>query len=162
LKLIYAVIATASPRGFEHLKKIGATDVLDYKDADIIEKLRAIGPFKFMYTTSGDVASQKALANLLGSAGGKFASTLGGDVELPGNVERVYEFFGNVTQKEGPEFEEFASWWYGEYLGKVIVDGGIEPTAFSEVKGGLAAIQKAAEDMLDGKIRGKPIVNPQE
>jgi hypothetical protein len=30
------------------------------------------------------------------------------------------------------------------------------------VKGGLAAIQKTADDMLDGKIRGKPIVNPQE
>jgi NADPH:quinone reductase-like Zn-dependent oxidoreductase len=143
------------------LKKIGATEVLDYKDANVLEKLRAIGPFKFMYTTSGDAASQKALASLLETNGGKFASTLGGDVELPGNVERVYEFFGNVTQKEGPEFEEFARWWYGEYLGKVIVDGSIEPTPFSEVKGGLAAVQKAADDMLDGKIRGKPIVNPQ-
>ena len=156
------MIATASPRGFEHLKQIGATEVLDYKDADVVEKLRSKGPFKFMYTTSGDPASQKALASLLGPDSGKFASTLGGDVDLPQNVERIYEFFGNVTQKEGPEFEKFAQWWYGEYLGKVIVDGSIEPTPFVEVKGGLAAIQKTADDMLDGKIRGKPIVNPQE
>ena len=159
---VVLVVATASPRGFDHLKKVGATEVLDYKDADVVEKLRAIGPFKFMYTTSGDPASQQALASLLGSDGGKFASTLGGNVELPKGVERVYEFFGNVTQKEGPEFEEFANWWYGEYLGRVIADGSIEPTPFNEVKGGLAAIQKAADDMLDGKIRGKPIINPQE
>jgi NADPH:quinone reductase-like Zn-dependent oxidoreductase len=157
-----SVIATASPRGFDHLKKIGATDVLDYKDADVLEKLRAMGPFKFMYTTSGDIASQKTLADLLGPEGGKFASTLGGEVDLPKNVERVYEFFGNVSQKEGAEFEEFARWWYGEYLGKVIGDGSIEPTSFVEVKGGLGAIQKTADDMLDGKIRGKPIINPQE
>lgn len=156
------MIATASPRGFDHLKKIGATEVLDYKDVDVVEKLRGMGPFKFMYTTSGDPASQQALAILLGPEGGKFASTLGGDVELPKKVERVYEFFGNVSQKEGAEFEEFARWWYGEYLGKVIADGSIEPTAYVEVKGGLGAIQKAADDMLDGKIRGKPIVNPQE
>ena len=156
------MIATASPRGFDHLKKIGAMEVLDYKDADVVEKLRAIGPFKFMYTTSGDPASQKALADLLGPDGGKFASTLGGDVDLPKNVERVYEFFGNVTQKEGAAFEKFARWWYGEYLGKVIADGSIEPTPFVEVKGGLGVLQKAADDMLDGKIRGKPIINPQD
>ena len=155
------VIATASPRGFDHLKKIGASEVLDYKDADVVEELRKMGPFKYMYTTSGDSASQQALASLLGPEGGKFASTLGGDVELPKNVERVYEFFGNVTLKEGPQFEDFAHWWYG-YLGKVIVDGSIEPTSFNEVKGGLAAIQKAADDMLDGKIKGKPVINPQE
>ena len=115
-----------------------------------------------MFTTSGDPASQKSLATLLQPEGGKFASTLGGDVELPKNVTRVYEFFGNVTQKEGTEFEEFAKWWYENYLGKVITDGSVEPTAFTKVTGGLGALQTAADAMLDAKIKGKPIVNPQE
>lgn len=115
-----------------------------------------------MYTTSGDVSSQQALATLLQPEGGKFASTLGGDVKLPQNVERIYEFFGNVTQKEGTKFEEFAKWWYGEYLGKVIIDHSVEPTAFTKVEGGLGALQAAADGMLDGKLKGKPILNPQD
>jgi NADPH:quinone reductase-like Zn-dependent oxidoreductase len=161
-KLKKPVIATASPRGFNHLKSLGASKVLDYKSPGIVKELLALGPFKYMYTTSGDAISQQALATLLQPEGGKFASTLGGDVELPQNVERIYEFFGNVTQKEGPQFEDFANWWYGEYLGKVIVDGSIEPTAFTKIPGGLAALQSAADGMLDGKIRGKPILNPQD
>lgn len=156
------MIATASPRGFDHLKSLGASEVLDYKSPTVLDDLRALCPFKFMYTTSGDPASQQALSTLLQPDGGKFASTMGGDVELPKNVERIYEFFGNVTQKEGANFEEFAKWWYSEYLGKVIADGSIEPTPISKVRGGLAALQGAADGMLDGKIRGKAVVNPQE
>lgn len=155
------VIATASSRGFDHLTKIGASQVLDYKDPDIVKKLREIGPFKYMYTTSGDAASQKALASLLGPEGGKFASTLGGDVELPKNVERVYEFFGNVTMKEGPQFEVFSKWWYSVYLPKAI-SGGIQPTPFKEIPGGLSVLQSSADAMLAGSIRGKPIVCPQD
>lgn len=161
-ELTKPVIATASPRGFDHLKALGASAVLDYKSPNIVNDLEALGPFKYMYTTSGDAISQQALATLLQPEGGKFASTLGGAVKLPENVERVYEFFGNVTQKEGPKFEEFAKWWYGEYLGKVIVDGSVEPTAFTKVAGGLKNLQAAADAMLDGKIKGKPILNPQE
>jgi hypothetical protein len=124
--------------------------------------LKALGPFKYLYSTSGDPASQQALATLLQPHGGKFASTMGGDVQLPENVERIYEFFGNVTQKEGSNFEGFAKWWYSEYLGKVISDSSIEPTPITKVAGGLGSLQQAADDMLDGKIRGKPVINPQE
>jgi NADPH:quinone reductase-like Zn-dependent oxidoreductase len=144
------------------LKALGASTVLDYKSPSIVQDLLALGPFKYMYTTSGDAVSQQALATLLQPEGGKFASTLGGDVKLPENVERVYEFFGNVTQKEGSNFAEFAKWWYGDYLGRVIADGSVEPTAFTKITGGLGALQAAADGILEGKIRGKPIVNPQE
>jgi NADPH:quinone reductase-like Zn-dependent oxidoreductase len=144
------------------LKQLGASNVLDYKSPTIIQELQALGPFKYMYTTSGDATSQQTLAALLQPGGGKFASTLGGDVKLPENVERIYEFFGNMTQKEGLQFVEFAKWWYGEYLGSVISDRSVEPTAFTKVPGGLGALQAAGDAVLEGKIRGKPIVNPQE
>lgn len=144
------------------MKSLGASEVLDYKSPTVLDDLRALGPFKYLYSTSGDPASQQALATLLQPSGGTFASTMGGEVQLPENVERIYEFFGNVTLKEGDKFEKFAKWWYGEYLGKVIQNGSIEPTPITKVKGGLNALQEAADGMLDGKIRGKPVVNPQE
>lgn len=125
--------------------------------------LRAIGPFKYLYTTSGDAASQTALSLLLQPHGGKFTSTLAHKTPevLPSNVEMVYEFFGNVTQKEGPEFEKFKNWWYGEYLAAAVA-GAVEPTAFEKRPGGLAAIQKAADDTVEGRTRLKLVLNPQE
>jgi len=158
----YTVIATASPRGFDHLKSLGASNVFDYKSPTVVDDLRKLGPYAYMYTTSGDLVSQKALGLLLQPHGGKFASTLGGQVELPSNVERVYEFFGNVTQKEGPEFAKFKEWWYGEYLGKAISERLVEPTPFEYRPGGLAAIQKAADDTVEGKVKVKLIIHPQE
>lgn len=157
----YTVIATASPRAASHLESVGATTVLDYKSPTIIDDLRALGPYTYHFTASGDSASQKAIAELLQPNGGKFASVLPGkDVELPSNVERIYDTFSLAAQKEG--FEKFSKWWYGEYLPKAIRDRVIEPAAFEKRPGGLRALQKAADDTLEGRAKAKLIVNPQE
>jgi NADPH:quinone reductase-like Zn-dependent oxidoreductase len=159
----YTVIATASPRAAPHLMSIGASTVLDYKSPTIIDDLRALGPYTYFFTASGDAVSQKAIAELLQPNGGKFASVLPGkDVELPSNVERIYEVFNSVAQKEGPVFEKFSKWWYGDYLAKAIRDRVIEPAAFEKRPGGLRAIQKAADDVLEGRAKAKLVLNPQE
>jgi hypothetical protein len=77
-------------------------------------------------------------------------------------VELVYNTFSSTAQKDGPEFEKFAKWWYGEYLGKAIADRLIEPTPFEKRPGGLAAIQNAANDTLEGNTKAKLVVNPQD
>ena len=155
----YTVIATASPRGFAHLKEIGASQVLDYKSSEIETQLRELGPFKYLMTASGDPVSQQVLSNLLQPAGGRFISTRAGEVELPSNVERVYNTFELATQK--PEFSEYAQWWYTTYLPKAIA-GAVEPTPIEKRGGGLKAIQAAAEDILSGKAKNKIILNPHE
>ncbi|KAI9767219.1 MAG: hypothetical protein M1840_005819 [Geoglossum simile] len=156
----YTVIATASPRGFQRLKELGASEVLDYRSSDIISQLKSLGPFKYAMTASGDGPSQLALAEVLQPEGGKFASTLGGAVSFPSNVERVYEFFAQATQK--PQFKLFAGWWYQEYLPRVIREGLVEPTPVEKRAGGLAAIQRAADDVVTGVARKKLVLNPQE
>jgi NADPH:quinone reductase-like Zn-dependent oxidoreductase len=158
----YTVVATASPRSSSHLRSIGASAVLDYKSPTILEDLRALGPYAFLFTTSGDPISQKALAELLQPEGGKFASTLPGKVELPNNVELIYDVFSSTTQRDGPAYEEFRKWWYQEYLGKVIRERSIEPTAFEKRTGGLGAIQKAGDDVLEGRVKSKLVINPHE
>lgn len=109
---------------------------------------------------SGDAASQKALASLLQPQGGRFASVLGGDVELPSNVERVYQPFSQAAQKE--ENGEWRAWWYREYLPKVLQEKLVEPVKFTKKDGGLAALQQASAEVFEGKIRGKVVINPQE
>ncbi|KAF2683556.1 oxidoreductase domain-containing protein [Lentithecium fluviatile CBS 122367] len=156
----HTVVATASPRDVERQKRLGATEVVDYKAADAVDRLRQLGPYKYLFTASGDAASQAALAALLQPQGGKFASVLGGQVDLPPNVERVYTAFSQAAQKE--EHSAWRDWWYGEYLPRVLQDGLVEPARFSKVSGGLAALQQASTDVFKGKVRGKIIVNPQE
>ncbi len=159
----YTVIATASPRAASHLTSIGAATVLDYKSPTVVDDLRALGPYAYFFTASGDPASQHAIADLLQPQGGKFACVLPGkDVELPSNVERVYEVFNSVAQKEGSVFEEFSKWWYGDYLAKAIRDRKIEPAAYEMRPGGLGAIQKAADDVLGGSLKAKLVLHPQE
>ena len=81
-------------------------------------------------------------------------------MNLPSNVELVYEFFAQATQK--PQFKDFADWWYGEYLPKVIKENLVEPTPVEKRTGGLAAIQRAADDVATGVAKKKLVLNPQE
>ena len=153
------MIVTASPRDAERQKRLGAAEVIDYKDPDAVSRLRALGPYRYLFSGSGDVASQKALASLL-EHGGKFASVLGGDVELPSGVERVYTAFSQAAQKN--EYAAWRDWWFKEYLPHVLQASVVEPVKFAKRDGGLAALQEASADVFGGKVRGKLIINPQE
>lgn len=157
----HTVVVTASPRDFERQKRLGASEMIDYKAADAVDRLRQLGPYKYLFTASGDPASQKALASLLeAQGGGEFASVLGGEVELPSNVQRVYRAFSQAAQQE--EYSDWRAWWYREYLPKVLREGLVETVKYTKVPGGLGALQQASTNVFEGKVRGKLIVDPQE
>lgn len=81
-------------------------------------------------------------------------------IELPQNVSIVYTAFSQAAQKE-----EFAAWrdlWYKSFLPAVLSSSTTSPMGFVKVDGGLPALQKASEEVFDGKMRGKVIINPQE
>jgi NADPH:quinone reductase-like Zn-dependent oxidoreductase len=155
----HTVVVTASPRDTERQKRLGASEVIDYKAADVVEQLRAHGPYKHLFTASGDAGSQKALAALLPN-GGRFASVLSSEIELPLNLEIVYTAFSQAAQKE--DYGDWRTWWYQTYLPDVLAKGLVEPVKFTKVDGGLAALQRANQDVFDAKVRGKLVVNPQE
>ncbi|KAH7406748.1 oxidoreductase domain-containing protein [Phaeosphaeria sp. MPI-PUGE-AT-0046c] len=155
----YTVVVTASPRDIERQKRLGAAAVIDYKSADVVEQLRQQGPFKYLFTASGDGSSQKALAELLPS-GGKIGSVLAAGTELPANIEIVYAAFSQAAQKD--EYSNWRAWWYQEYLPKVLANNLVETAKFTQVEGGLASLQQANQDVFDGKVRGKLVINPQE
>jgi NADPH:quinone reductase-like Zn-dependent oxidoreductase len=150
---------TASARDVGRQTGLGASEVIDYKAQDVVDRLRALGPYKYLFTASGDAASQEALAALLQPQGGKFASVLPGG-EMPANVERIYLAFSQMAQKE--EYSDWRDWWYGEYLPKVLQENLVEPVKFTKVEGGLAALQQASADVFEGKVRGKLVVNVQD
>ncbi|KAL5388164.1 hypothetical protein DPSP01_003153 [Paraphaeosphaeria sporulosa] len=104
----HTVVVTASQKDVARQTRLGASAVIDYKAADAVDQLRKLGPYKYLFSASGDPASQKALASLLPD-GGRFASVLGGEVDLPSDVERVYKPFSQAAQHD--ENQEWRSWW---------------------------------------------------
>lgn len=156
----YTVVTTASPRDIERQKQLGVSDIVDYKAADAVEQLRKLGPYKYFFTASGDAASQRALASLLDRKGGKFASVLPGAVELPPNVDIVYTAFSQAAQKQ--ELGDWRAWWYQEYLPTILLSKDLVEVKYTKVGGGLSALQQASQDVFDGKVRGKLIVNLQD
>jgi hypothetical protein len=52
----YTVVVTTSPTYFERQKDVGATEVIGYKAADMVDKLRELGAYKHLFTASGEPA----------------------------------------------------------------------------------------------------------
>lgn len=109
-----------------------------------------------MFTASGDALSQSTISSLLQPTGGRFASVLPPSIEVLSNVEIVYTAFSQAAQRE--EYLEWRNWWYGTYLPTALA----EPVGYTKVDGGLKALQGASQDVFDGKVRGKLVIDIQE
>ncbi|OBT43062.1 hypothetical protein VE00_05524 [Pseudogymnoascus sp. WSF 3629] len=155
----YDVVATASPRKFDYVRGLGASEVLDYKDEQIVKKLQELGPYDFVMTASGDAVGATAISDILQPAGGKFVSTRpkSEEMRLAPNVSLLYGFFSMATQKA--ENAAFTTWWYGDYLPTALA-GGVTPTPLEKRPGGLSGIQAACEDVLAGRSPKKLVLSP--
>lgn len=154
-------MATASPRKFDYVRSLGATEVLDYKDDQVTPQLKRLGPYDFVMTASGDAQSAMAISNVLQPTGGNFASTRpkSEGTQLAANVNLIYDFFSITTQKA--ENAEFSQWWYKDYL-PAALGGMVIPTPLEKRPGGLKGVQEACDDVLTGKSLKKLVLNPQE
>lgn len=141
------------------MRGLGASEVLDYKDDQIVSKLERLGPYDFAMTTSGDAKSANAISEILQPGGGTFASTRpkSDEMNLAGNVNLIYDAFSLSTQK--PENAGFAKWWYHDYLPSALA-GNVTPTPLEKRPGGLAGIDKACEDITKGLSSKKLVLNP--
>lgn len=153
-------MATASPRKFDYVRGLGASEVLDYKDEQIISKLRQLGPYGFVMTASGDAKGASAISDILQPTGGRFVSTRpkSEDMHLAPNISLLYDFFSMSTQKM--ENMDFTTWWYSDYLPMALA-GGVTPTPLENRPGGLYGIQEACDDVLAGRSQMKLVLNPQ-
>lgn len=149
-------MATASPAKFDYVRSLGAATVLDYKDEQIVSKLKGLGPFDFIMLTSGD---PKAISDILQPSGGTFASTRpkSDEMDLAENVTLIYDSFSMTTQQ--PENASFTQWWYDNYLPAALA-GGVIPTPLEKRPGGLAALEKGCQDTLEKRSSKKLVVNP--
>jgi NADPH:quinone reductase-like Zn-dependent oxidoreductase len=153
----YDVIAVASPKNFDLLKKLGASQVFDYHDADIVPQLVAAFNGK---TSAG--ALSVATGSLLQTAeviskvsGSKFVSSANPVTEtLPEGIASKFIFGGDLRNNEvGPAV-------YVQFLGKALAAGTFLCVPEAVVVGkGLEAIQEACDLAKAGNSARKLVVS---
>ena len=71
----YKVVTTASPRNFNLVKALGANEVFDYRDPEVVSKIKQATGDSLTKAVDAisDLASQRICAEALGPKGGKVA-----------------------------------------------------------------------------------------
>lgn len=159
------VFATASPQHHGWLKQLGATEVLDYHDVDVVAKLveaaKARGTsidLAFDPISEGATFDQvpATVAAASGKGKGKVATVLWWPEgkEKPGDMQVEL----TVAMRHGTDQEKLGRWFFNEWLEKAMADGTVVPAPQIEiVDGGVEAAQKVF-DMLKKGVSGKKLV----
>ncbi|KIW22386.1 uncharacterized protein PV07_12276 [Cladophialophora immunda] len=150
------VIATASPRNFDHCKSLGASAVFDYADENVVERLATrlqscsvLGAFDAF----GTEESTRKVAEILSRIGGGFIATAGqAPEELPNNV-RVKQMLAALV----PGTDVGKALW--KYLPAALASGQYKPAPRANVIGeGLDSIQTGIDRLKQGVSASKIVV----
>lgn len=162
-------MTTCSPRNFDYVKSLGATEAFDYNDKQAPSKIRELTENKLTYawdTISEKESAQFCADALTSSSGAKYGSIL--PVKSPReDVESVstlmYTVFGEsfkFGQQDIPAVSEDF-----EYTKKFLAmtegllkEGKIKAHKQTVGKAGLEGVLKGLEDMKNGKVSGEKLV----
>jgi NADPH:quinone reductase-like Zn-dependent oxidoreductase len=73
----FRVIATCAPSNFDHLKSLGACYVLDYRDEDVVARIRKLAPdLEYAFDTLGPSSNSLIVSQALASGGGNLHPSL--------------------------------------------------------------------------------------
>ncbi|KAJ0420206.1 chaperonin 10-like protein [Aspergillus carlsbadensis] len=152
----YEVFTTASPKNFDYVKSLGASQVWDYRSKTILEDI--VGAFNGK-TSAGALAIGDGAANPCAEIvsrvqGKKFVSLASPPHgELPSGVASKFIFGGDLKDNEvGPAIFE-------AFLPKALAAGSFQCKPSAEVVGhGLKAIQKGLDDLKAGVSAKKFVI----
>ena len=159
----FKVFATASPAHHEYLKSLGAFEVFDYKDPEVVSKIAAAAksagtPVTFGYDTiSEGNTSQLTADTILASSGkGKLVLTLPWPGKEP--APEGIEILQTAAISTGTDRVDIGTWLFNEYLPKALENKSIIAAPKVEiVSGGIEAAQKVF-DQLKAGVSGKKLV----
>ena len=153
----YEVITTASPANFDYVKKLGASQVFDYKSKTITEDL--LGAFKgrkcagaLALLPGSDAVCLEVVSK---SDGDKFvAMCLPPPWEVPAGVEAKFVFGGTLKDNE------VGSIIYEQFLPKALAEGKFMAAPEPLVVGkGLEFVQAAVDTHMKGVSAKKVVVS---
>ncbi|KAK0621027.1 putative zinc-binding oxidoreductase ToxD [Immersiella caudata] len=166
------IVTTCSPQNFNMVKALGADAAFDYKDPDVVKKIREYTNDSL--TLALDCISSKESAEItsqaIGSKGGEVCFLLGGcetgreDVkgmatlgytvmgeDFTFGLSGMSEFLAKVEDLEfGKKF-----WALAERL---LAEGKVKPHPVEVGSGGLAGVFDGLQAMREGRVSGKKLV----
>jgi NADPH:quinone reductase-like Zn-dependent oxidoreductase len=165
----YTVLATCSPRNFDYVKSLGATEVFDYKDSNVGAKIREYtqNKLKYAWDTVSEGNSLQICADALTSeSGGRYGSIL--PVKSPReDVESVstlmYTVFGeafNFGPAQIPASNDDFEWAkkFMSLTEKLLAEGKLKPHKETVGKDGLEGALKGLDDLRQGRVSGEKLV----
>ncbi|EED12115.1 zinc-binding oxidoreductase CipB [Talaromyces stipitatus ATCC 10500] len=153
----YEVITTASPKNFDYVKKLGASQVFDYNSAtvaeDIVEALQGKTLAGAM-DCIGFAATPLTVEVVANSQGSKFVSTVKGGFNAPEGVT-LKSVFGTTIKDN-----QVGKAIYEDYLPKALAAGTFIPAPNALVAGkGLESVQAAVDLQSRGTSAQKVVVS---
>ncbi|KAJ9614590.1 hypothetical protein H2200_002727 [Cladophialophora chaetospira] len=152
------VIVTASPKNFGYCKSLGAVEVFDHTDEDIVTKLAAAMRGKKVagaFDAFASKGSTSKIAEILSRNGGGFIATVEAPPEqLPDNITAKQMYAALV-----PGTDVGKTLWK-DFLPAALASGAYKPAPQAHVVGeGLEAIQLGLDTLKQGVSASKIVVD---
>ncbi|RPD66610.1 GroES-like protein [Lentinus tigrinus ALCF2SS1-7] len=168
----YKVVTTASTRNFPLVRSLGADEVFDYRDPEVVDNIKDVTADSIAYALDAisEKESQRITAQSMGSNGGKMvvvlkpdpAATDRADVEVKYTLlytalGRAFELGPDarfpVSTEDVAQIVEFV-----KKIPELVQDGSVKPLSMKLWEGGLDAIPDGLQYMREGKVSGEKIV----
>ncbi|TBU35546.1 GroES-like protein [Dichomitus squalens] len=168
----YRVVTTASPKNHELVKSLGASEVFDYRDSEVVSKIKAVtrDSIRVAFDTISLQESQSISAAVIAPTGGKVMHILAVIPEATARKDIVREYtiiysalgraYTYATGQHASAVPEDRA-QIVEFLKKVpglVKDGQIKPLPIKLWEGGLGSIPAGLQYMKEGKVSAEKIV----
>lgn len=150
------VIATASPKNFDLLKKLGADHVVDYNQSDAVSKIKEItgGKLRYAFDCVGTKTADLCISAMSTELQGVIATIAGKPTSTPSNITLGDVFLGGAAKT--PEGLKFMREYTAEL--QPLVDAKKVVGNPVHVLHGIPKILEGLQDLHDGKVSGQKVV----
>lgn len=164
-ELGFKVFATASSKNHEYVKSLGASEVVDYRDPDVVAKLAQLAthagtPLRYGFDSISEGSSSLLSANTLLASGGQGSKlALTGPWPTADEKPAGVEISMTIAAFAFVDHIDMGSWVFNEYLPQAIEQKKIVPAPkVVIVDGGIGAAQEALEIVKAGVSATKIVV----
>ncbi|KAF4970019.1 hypothetical protein FSARC_2836 [Fusarium sarcochroum] len=165
------VISTCSPKHHDLVKSYGATETFDYRDPQVIDKIREAAPgLRYVFDTIGNETSSKTASSAITHSDGVLCTVRPGKANTEGVAEgvkvtdvlvwtaflkdhRYGEYFWPAHKAD----HELATGFFEE-LPELLSSGKIKPNTPKLDESGLDGVPRGFQEYRDGKISNYKIV----
>ncbi|KAI0292943.1 zinc-binding oxidoreductase ToxD [Multifurca ochricompacta] len=146
------VLTTASPKNLEFVKNLGADVVFDYRDENVVQKIRAAtgNALEIAIDTVSEGKTPEQVTGSIGDKGGNVAILLPYESPRP-DVKVTFRYVPKFLDRDSN------GKWFFDLHKKIFASGKIKPNPVAIQPKGLASVREGLQFMQDGKVSAQKI-----